>query len=72
MVNWTSISILFLICHGGYSKPQYQNEGEPEEHRRELGDQDDAEPGYVPDGMEFLVKRHISFIISTKVIMLPP
>ena len=45
MVNWTSVFVLSLICHGGYSKPQNQNEGEPEQLRREIYDQNEGEPG---------------------------
>ena len=56
MVNWTAIFFLSLICHGGYSKPQYQNEGEPEKRSRELDNQDKEEPMYDPTNLEFLGK----------------
>lgn len=65
MVNWTSIFVVFLICHEGYSRPQHQNEGEPEVLKRELSDQKEEEWGYDPEvltvfGMLYLfINTHI-------------
>lgn len=53
MVSWTSILALSLICHGGYSKPQNQNEGGAELPMGEPSDQNEEKPEYIPEDLEF-------------------
>ena len=59
MLNWTSIFVVCLICHGGHSKPPDRSEGEPEALRRELSGQNKEESGYVSEGLEFFGKLKI-------------
>ena len=48
MDNWkqagTSVFLIIVNFHGGYSEPLNQNEGEPELFERELVDQHEVEP----------------------------
>ena len=59
MDKWILVFVVSLICHGVYSKPHDQNEGEPEQFRREFIDQNGEEPGYVIAGLGFLGKLHM-------------
>ncbi len=52
MVIWKSILVLFLVSHGGYSKPQDKGEGQLEGLRRELIDLNEEELRYVLEGLK--------------------
>ena len=59
MLNWASIVVVSLVCHGVYCKPQDQHENEPELSISDLDDQNDVESGHVPEEVEILGKLHI-------------